>query len=551
MRHRTAGQRARITSRSLAMSLVVLTVACGKRLPPPPPSPDYSPDAVRADARGRGLPPDRGDSNASYGAPDYQPRPDAPGPLDAILASPWASHDGIEERVEWWLDFWGTRGRSSFSRYLMRMGRYVDFVDRELAARGMPPSLRYLPIVEAGYFPPAVSPAGAGGLWQFMPPTARWLGLEVGTLVDERLDPYAATPVALEYLLSLNDQFGSWFLTLAAYNSGPGRVERIIKQHGGGDRRDDALFWKIRDRLPQETRDFIPKFLATARVANAPADFGFGAVAIDPPQAFDNVRVRGAVSMDVLAEVVESTVDEMEELNPHLVRGLTPAGETTLIRVPYGLGPKFEGRLASIPERSRVTFTEHVIAQDETLSHVAVQYRVSLSELQAANPQIQPRRLRVGTRVTIPRRGVAPVVRTAEASAPEASSETTNGGQPPEARRAESPTERGTSPTEPERVHVVTRGESLWTIARRYDVSIATLRDWNQQLGASSASIYPGDELRVKEPGPKTYTVRSGDTMWEIAREHGFSTDELLRYNGLSGRGFIRPGDQVQIPPGG
>ena len=533
------------TSQALAMAVVMLTVACGKRLPPPPPSPDYSPDAVRSDARGRRVPSGAGDSDASFGSLDYRPRPDAPGPLDAIVASPWSSHDGIEERVDWWLDFWGTRGRASFSRYLTRMGRYVDFVDRELAARGMPPSLRYLPIVEAGYFPPAVSPVGAGGLWQFMPATARWLGLEVGTLVDQRLDPYLATPVALEYLLSLNDQFGSWFLTLAAYNSGPGRIERIIKQYGGGDPRDDALFWKISDRLPQETRDFIPKFLATARVASSPGDYGFGSVPVDPPQAFEDIRVRGAVSMDVLAEVAEATVDQMEELNPQLVRGLTPAGETTLVRVPLGRGPEFEARLAAIPERSRVTFTEHVIAQDETLSHVAVMYRVSLSELQAANPQIQPRRLRVGTRVTIPRRGVTPVVRTAEASSTSADSETGPSGGSPDTRMAESPRAK------PGKVHVVSRGESLWRIARRYDVSVGTLREWNEELGSSDATIHPGDELRVRESGSKTYTVRSGDTMWDIAREHGLSTDELLRYNGLSGRGgFIRPGDQVQIPLG-
>ena len=226
------------------------------------------------------------------------------------------------------------------------MGRFSEFIDQELAIRGMPPSLRYLPIVEAGFWPTAISPVGAGGLWQFMPPTARWLGLEVTTLVDERLDPYKATPIALEYLLSLNDQFGSWFLTLAAYNSGPGRVERVIQRYGGDAPRDDALFWRIRDRLPSETRDFVPKFLAAVRMGSDPVAFGFDDVVLDPAQRFDELEVDGAVSLDVLAAAAEADEETMEELNPHLVRGLTPR------RCSYArAGPDGTGR--PVPESAR------------------------------------------------------------------------------------------------------------------------------------------------------------------------------------------------------
>ncbi|NNF26778.1 MAG: LysM peptidoglycan-binding domain-containing protein [Gemmatimonadetes bacterium] len=524
---------------SVAVALLFLG-ACGKRMPPPPPAPDYSPDAAPAD---RGQQPrtarPSGDRSRVF-IPDPLPETETSGPVDAILASPWAVHDGIEERVGWWYEYWQTRGRASFTRYLTRMGRYAEFIDQELAIRGMPPSLRYLPIVEAGFWPTAVSPVGAGGLWQFMPPTARWLGLEVTTLVDERLDPYKATPVALEYLLSLNDQFGSWFLTLAAYNSGPGRVERVIRRYGGDAPRDDALFWRIRDRLPAETRDFVPKFLAAVRMGRDPGAFGFGDVVLDPPQRFEELEVDGAVSLDVLAAAAEADEETMEELNPHLVRGLTPAGSPTLVRVPAGRADRFNTRLAAVPPDRRVTFAEHRIASGETLSHVAVAYGVSVSELRAANPALEPRRIRVGTRVVIPRRGGVPVQVMAAASEPAA--ESGSGGRPAESRSS--------SGSVPGLVHVVSRGESLWIIARRYDVTIRQVREWNPELAADD-QIFPGDELRVQEPGSFTYTIQRGDTIWDIAEAHGLSADALLQYNGMTVGAFIHPGDRVQIPPVG
>ena len=134
-----------------------------------------------------------------------------------------------------------------------------------------------------------------------MPATARWLGLGITPLVDQRFDPYAATPRALDFLAELQKQFGSWFLTLAAYNAGPGRLERAIREHGGGAPRDDDLFLRIRHRLPAETRDFIPKFLAAARVAHDPAAYGLVGFVKDAPWTFDEVMVEGAVSIDVVA----------------------------------------------------------------------------------------------------------------------------------------------------------------------------------------------------------------------------------------------------------
>ena len=322
---------------------------------------------------------------------------------DPILTSPWADEEGIVERVDWWLDYWQTRAADGFVRALVRMGRYEDYIDAELAVRGLPPSLRYLPVIEAGYYPRADSPAGAAGLWQFMPATARWLGIEVGPLVDQRYDPYVATPRALDYLASLHEQFGSWFLALAAYNGGPGRLERILAEHGPDSPRSDELFHRIRHRLPYETRDFIPKYLAAVRLARDPTAFGLADHPREPTQSFDVVTVTGPASIDVIAAAAGAGEEELRLLNPHLVLGLTPAGTTTAVRVPRGSGTSFEARLGAIPEHDRVTFTHHRVNPGETLSGIARNYRVSLRALRAANPEVEPRLLQIGAVLVIPR----------------------------------------------------------------------------------------------------------------------------------------------------
>ncbi len=322
---------------------------------------------------------------------------------DPIISSASAADRPVEEGIHWWLNHWQGRGKEFVERGLARMGRYVDYIDAELAARDLPASLRYLPLIEANYVPTAVSRAGAAGLWQFMPETARWLGLEVGPLVDRRFDPYAATPLALDYLIALHDQFGSWFLALAAYNGGPGRVERAIQRYGAGRTRDDALFVHIRDRLPDETRDFIPKYLAAVRLAEDPSAFGLSVPPSEAPDRFDVVQVEGATSADVLAESAGITEDEMRTLNPHLRIGLTPAGAVTEVRVPPGRGDAFLSRLAEIPPQDRVTLRDHTVVQGETLYQIARQYRISLDALRAANPGIDPRRMQIGTVLVIPR----------------------------------------------------------------------------------------------------------------------------------------------------
>lgn len=554
---------------------LTLSACAGGRVPPSPVLPP-APELEAVDGSIEMV--DAHPVDLALLAPPYRPER-LP---DAILDSPWARHPELESRVAYWVGRWQRRGVFDLPVSLGRMGYYEEVIDRELEARGLPLSLKYLPVIESGYHPGAVSRVGATGLWQLMGPTARSLGLRVNSLVDERRDPFSSTAVALDYLLELNQRFDSWFLTLAAYNAGPYRIESILRRHAPDAPRTDATYWRIRPHLPAETREFVPKFIAAARVGEAPEAHGFEVTRAEA-LAFEQVAVPDAVSVDVLARAAETPQEVIERLNPHLVRGLTPVGVETPVRVPPGQGEVFARNWALIPESERISFLEHRIARGETLSAVAQAYRVRLADLQAANPRLNPRRLQVGQTVIIPRipaAGSGTRVAAAPAPPPPSSApvvttgvaEGTNGAGGDGAAGADAPplparvarggdgggigagvvSEGVAEPSEV--VHRVASGESLWTISRRYGVSLDALRAWNGlgtravlQVGQSIV-IRTGGETVAVSAAPRIHVVRRGDTLGAIARRYGVGTEGLARENGLTLRSTIRPGDRLRIP---
>ncbi len=395
-------------------------------------------------------------------------------PVDPILDSPWASSPELEASVQRWVASFQTREASHMRVALARMGLYRDAVDQDLRRLGLPASLAFLPIVESWYNPVAANPSGATGLWQFMAPTARGLGLRVNRFTDERRDPFLSTTHALRYLSGLKEQFGSWFLALAAYNVGPGRVERILRGRVASGDGHDGLFQEILHALPRETREFVPRFLAAGRIGINPAAFGFGDVAPLEPQAYDTVEVPDAATLDVLARATGVERTTLEALNPQLLRGMTPAGTSTPLRVPRGMRDAFAEAYANIPPEERVSFVEHEVASGETLTHIARRYRVSVEELRAANPRIDPRRMQIGQLVVVPT--VAP-------------------SPPP----AAGPAREGTRVAESTPVYRVRSGDTLGGIALRHGVALDDLLLWNRL--PRDAVIRPGDGVRVRAPG--------------------------------------------------
>lgn len=322
--------------------------------------------------------------------------------VDELLASSVMRDADFREALDSWVEYWREAARPWFPDFVRRMGSFEQTVDSALAKRRMPPSLRYLPLIESGYNPGARSHAAAVGMWQLMPGTAGELGIEVGPFVDQRRDPFHSTRAALDLLDRLHEELGSWFLTLAAYNGGPNRTRRILRQQAPLAQPTDSLFWALRDYWPRETREFVPKLVAAILVAQQPTRFGYPSLDRDPPFRFDLVTVPDGTTFDVLADAAEVDEGEIRRLNPELYRGFTPPGTSVTVRVPEGRGEAFAENYALVPPDRRMTVIEHSVEPGETLSHIALRYGVSVADLRAANPEARPRFLRVGARLTVP-----------------------------------------------------------------------------------------------------------------------------------------------------
>lgn len=321
---------------------------------------------------------------------------------DELLASPVFGDPEFEDAVAEWVGYWRDTASPWFPDFLRRMGGFRQTVESALAERDMPSSLRYLPLIESGYDPRARSRASAVGLWQFMEGTAGDFDMEVTPFVDERRNPFKSTEGAVRYLSDLRERFGSWFLALAAYNAGPTRTRRILNRYAALAPRSDSLFWALRGHFPRETRDFVPKLIGAIIVAEDPSSHGYEPGVSDAPFAYDEVEVPDATTFEVIARAAGVEEAEIAHLNPELVRGFTPPGQSFQLRVPPGTGRAFDSNYAEIPAGERMTLIEHYVAEGETLSHIAVRYGVSLADLEASNPDVRPRFLRIGTRLTVP-----------------------------------------------------------------------------------------------------------------------------------------------------
>lgn len=278
----------------------------------------------------------------SFGtAPPADDRPSLPAVVEAPL--PRLPLE-VNERVRYWMERFQTDERWGFERFLAREGLYGTLIREKLRERGMPEELLYLAMIESGFSVGATSHVAAVGLWQFMGPTARQYGLRVDQWVDERRDPVEATDAALDYLQWLHDRYGSWYLAAAAYNAGPARVDRALRRQrataAGAVAQaeaagDETLYWEVQHDLPRETREHIPRLLAATILARDAEQNGFD-VTPARPYVFDRVFVPGGTSLSVVARAVDADVALVRDLNPHLIRGVTPPGGSYALRVPVG-----------------------------------------------------------------------------------------------------------------------------------------------------------------------------------------------------------------------
>lgn len=408
-------------------------------------------------------------------------------PADAVPSAPTFDIDvtsyAANRRVLEYLEFFQVDARDRMAIWLSRLSRYEGMIRDRLRARGLPEDLVYLTLIESGLSNSAVSRARAVGMWQFVSGTARLYGLTVDPWVDERRDPFKATDAAVDYLSDLVQKLGSVYLAAAAYNAGEGRIQRGVRRlPGETDSLTDATFFQLASRryLRPETRDYVPKLIAAALIAKQPARYGFTDIERMPPLTFDEIRVPDATGLDVLARLADTTTAALLELNPQFVRGVTPPGREVTVRVPRGQGTLVAERYDSLPVSDRITFVDHYVTRGQTLSDIARQYRVSVSMIQDANPQLRPRTLRVGQRLIIPMSGR--VVPRAAWRQPAVS---------PAAPRTAPGTTIAAS-------HRIRSGETASQIARRYGVTLQALLDYNRLT--SRSILKPGQLLRIPLP---------------------------------------------------
>ncbi len=372
------------------------------------------------------------------------------------------------DQVEHWVEFFTGAGRSTFERWLKRSGRYMGLFRTVLQREGLPPDLVHLVFVESGFNVNARSVSAAVGPWQFLRGTGKLFGLTVNQWTDERRDPEKSTVAAARYLKHLYEMFGDWPLALASYNAGEGTVMRAIKKQG------TTNYWDL--RLPRQTEDYVPQFMACLAIARDPGKYGFDTVPLDDPMEFDEIAFKGAVDLRAIAKMADCDVEQLKELNPAVLRhAATGRDGITTLRVPQGKGAAILARLEDGARMPAVDLTlKHKVGRGETLQKIADTYHVSARRLALANGIGRRHPLRRGMSVTIPASLEAPAPAILEAGDPRAST-----GYVP-VRNLRPPVSLGGQSNAAGRTVVtVRRGETLADIADRYHVSVDDIRNWN------------------------------------------------------------------------
>ena len=355
----------------------------------------------------------------------------------------------MTDQVAGYISYFSGRGRGVFERAYARSGRYHSMMVSTLKEEGVPQDLIYLAQAESGFHPLAVSRVGARGIWQFMASRARGYGLSHNMYVDDRQDPEKSTRAAAHHLKDLYNQFGDWYLAMAAYNSGPGTVQAAVKRTGYAD------FWELyrRNVLPKETRNYVPIILAVTIMTKNPSQYGLTDVAVDQPADYDTLTIDYPVDLRLVAECVNATTAELQDLNPSLLRLSTPRQEAFQLHLPAGTKDQYETAIASIPPESRLWWRFHTVHSGDTLASLARTYHTTTKQISEANHLDGPQ-LEADARLVIP---VAP-------------------GKHPD-----------TDATYARRItrYKVRRGDTVESVAENFGVSPQMLRRWNGLHGNS------------------------------------------------------------------
>ncbi len=435
----------------------------------------------------------------------------------------------FNDKVKKSIVYFQTVAREAFEKYLERSGRYIELMSDIFKQYGLPGDLVYLPLIESGFNCKAYSWARASGPWQFIASTGRLYGLNRNWWYDERRDFVKSTHSAARFLKHLYEKFNSWELALAAYNGGPGRISKTIKRQNTTD------FWEM--NLRKQTEDYVPFYMAATIIAKNPELYGFY-INYDDPVAYDVVTLDRCLSLKTVAVALGVHEETLQELNPELLRGVTPPHTKNYkLRIPKAMKKEFLAALPEMQSPEETSWVRHKISRGETVSSIASKYGVSQYAIFEANNLNRHSRIYAGKYLIVPvplngHYGSSGSVKYREATS--------------------------------ENTYVVQKGDNLWDISRSFTTTPEVLRRLNY-LGNSSR-IYVGQVLKL--PGgsaPKSsakkrdydresasdtqlYAVKKGDTVWDIARTYGTTTATIRRLNGLSRSSRIYVGQQLLVP---
>jgi membrane-bound lytic murein transglycosylase D len=375
-------------------------------------------------------------------------------------------------------------GHAHLLRSLERAGKYKDMISKNLRDEGVPQDLMYLAVAESGFQPQALNAkSGAGGMWQFMPTGA--YGLARNGWFDERFDPQKSSIAYAKYMKALYNQFGDWYLAMAAYDWGPGYVQRAVMKTGYAD------FWELYRRgvLPGETKNYVPGIIAAIIMAKNPAQYGLDRMVPESPVVSDTVTVDHPIDLRLVADLTNASLPEIVALNPSLLRLTTPRDISFDLHIPVGMSDVFNQRIKNIPEEHRASWRFHVVRAGESLDGIASSLHARPGEIAEANGIASGESVDVGDELVIP---------VATASAGE----------------------------HPQR-YTVRRGDTLVTVADRFNVSVEQLRHWNH---LSSNAVKPGHVLAVAEPVKLAPGVRTrGKGTHNASASHSGSTHPTVR----------------------
>lgn len=429
----------------------------------------------------------------------------------------------MNSRVGNAIRFFQGKGRKSFENWMERGKYHIPLIKAVLVQEGMPEDLVYLAMIESGFKPTAYSYAHAAGPWQFIKSTGELFDLEINYWYDERCDPIKATIAATKYLKKLYNDFDDWYLSFAAYNCGEGRVARHIRTYNTKD------FWQL-NRLPRQTRNYVPTYIAATIIARDPVKYGFADWDFSSEYKIDSVLVTECIDLKDIAKACGCSVILLKDYNTAIMRSCTPPDEKIWFYLPYGKGEVLTAKLNDLPVKEKQDLVKYKVKRGDNLSKIAARYGTTVSAIMSIKENnIKSRRsiIRVGQILSIPSAGMPTQPSVTQTSKP-------------------------SQPRREKITHTVVRGDNLSKIAKLYSTSVSSIKKWNNIY--KSNQIYPGQKLTIyalplntSDKSYINYTVKKNDTIWDIANLYNVSVTDIKRLNKITDHRSIKPGDKIKI----